>query len=87
MSLGVDWAGLLEARKVPTSALQKGFWLLRGQDKNKVQYLQNKGPVRRCCISVVIHHEGIILRSSKGHFKEVKSLTKYIENLRHFKDL
>lgn len=39
------------------------------------------------CIAVVIHHKSIILRSSKGHFKEVKSLTKYIENLRHFKDL
>lgn len=39
------------------------------------------------CIAIVIHHKSIILRSSKGHFKEVKSLTKYIENLRHFKDL
>lgn len=87
VALGVDWAGLLRARQVPTSALQKEFWLLRGQDENKVQYLQNKGPVRQCCISVAIHHKGIILRSNKGHFKEVESLSKYIENLRHFKDL
>lgn len=87
VALGVDWAGLLGARQVPTSALQKEFWLLRGQDENKIQYLQNKGPVRQCCISVAIHHKGIILRSNKGHFKEVESLSKYIENLRHFKDL
>lgn len=87
VSLRLDWAGLLGARPVPTSVLQKGFRLLQGQCENKVQYLQNKGLVRQCCISVAIHHEGIILRSSKGHFKEVKSLTKYIENLRHFKDL
>lgn len=82
-----DWTGLVGARQVLSSALQKGFCLLRGQDKNNVQYSQNKGPVRQCCISDAIHHQGIILRSNKGHFKEVKSLTRYIENLRHFKDL
>lgn len=83
----VGWAGLPGARQMPTSALQKGLLLLRSQEENRIQYLQNKGPARQCCIAVVIHHENVILRSNKGHFKEVKSLTKYIENLRHFKDL
>lgn len=88
-SISRGWAGqgCRGARQAPASALQKGFLLLRSQEENKIQYLQSKGPARQCCIAIVIHHGSIILRSNKGHFKEVKSLTKYIENLRHFKDL
>ena len=83
------WAGqgCWGARQAPDSALQKGFLLLRSQEENKIQYLSGWTLGFQCCIAVVIHHESIILRSNKGHFKEVKSITKYIENLRHFKDL
>lgn len=35
-------------------------------------------------MAAVIYHWCIILRGSKGHVKEARSLTKCIENLRHF---
>lgn len=78
------WAGLLGARRVPTSALHKCLLLLRSWEENKTRYSSGWTLALQCCIAVVIHHESIILRSNKGRFKEVKKSYKMYREFKAF---